>query len=101
MIRRPPRSTLFPYTTLFRSRPPHGNAVARGAGTGRPAEHPGSDGAGDPGHRSRRRRDLTGAVLDDGDHGVRHHFHDHAAPRVARPRATAPSRREPRGMTIL
>src|SRR3712207_8212570 len=26
MIRRPPRSTLFPYTTLFRS--PHGNVVA-------------------------------------------------------------------------
>src|SRR4051812_49991110 len=24
MIRRPPRSTLFPYTTLFRSRHPHG-----------------------------------------------------------------------------
>src|SRR2546422_6382487 len=24
MIRRPPRSTLFPYTTLFRSVPPHG-----------------------------------------------------------------------------
>src|SRR2546427_3752191 len=24
MIRRPPRSTLFPYTTLFRSRPPEG-----------------------------------------------------------------------------
>src|SRR3712207_8841367 len=24
MIRRPPRSTLFPYTTLFRSGPPHG-----------------------------------------------------------------------------
>src|SRR2546425_6682018 len=24
MIRRPPRSTLFPYTTLFRSRPAHG-----------------------------------------------------------------------------
>src|SRR3989442_8372951 len=24
MIRRPPRSTLFPYTTLFRSRPPAG-----------------------------------------------------------------------------
>src|SRR6266403_334823 len=24
MIRRPPRSTLFPYTTLFRSRPPGG-----------------------------------------------------------------------------
>src|SRR2546427_3339164 len=29
MIRRPPRSTLFPYTTLFRSRPlPAGSAAA-------------------------------------------------------------------------
>src|SRR3712207_8053234 len=27
MIRRPPRSTLFPYTTLFRSRFPFGNGV--------------------------------------------------------------------------
>src|SRR2546422_1675875 len=26
MIRRPPRSTLFPYTTLFRSRCPYGQA---------------------------------------------------------------------------
>src|SRR3712207_7225869 len=26
MIRRPPRSTLFPYTTLFRSPPPAGSA---------------------------------------------------------------------------
>src|SRR2546427_5424545 len=37
MIRRPPRSTLFPYTTLFRSGPaaasePLGHAVAREAG---------------------------------------------------------------------
>src|SRR5229473_4073557 len=31
MIRRPPRSTLFPYTTLFRPRPPHGpHPLARG-----------------------------------------------------------------------
>src|SRR2546422_10969312 len=30
MIRRPPRSTLFPYTTLFRSRP--GYAAGRAAG---------------------------------------------------------------------
>src|SRR6267378_5536723 len=29
MIRRPPRSTLFPYTTLFRSRPRHGRAHRR------------------------------------------------------------------------
>src|SRR3974390_3724541 len=34
MIRRPPRSTLFPYTTLFRSRPRrrrHGRGNIRGA----------------------------------------------------------------------
>src|SRR5215213_10957143 len=32
MIRRPPRSTLFPYTTLFRSRARHRPAVRRGRG---------------------------------------------------------------------
>src|SRR5256885_7015202 len=35
MIRRPPRSTLFPYTTLFRSRPAaaaQGRGVRRGLG---------------------------------------------------------------------
>src|SRR5689334_24020100 len=31
MIRRPPRSTLFPYTTLFRSLPPARARRARGA----------------------------------------------------------------------
>src|SRR5258708_17867956 len=36
MIRRPPRSTLFPYTTLFRSRT-SGEAAAGRAGTGIPA----------------------------------------------------------------
>src|SRR2546430_8677918 len=30
MIRRPPRSTLFPYTTLFRSLGPRGDGVGRG-----------------------------------------------------------------------
>src|SRR2546429_2303789 len=30
MIRRPPRSTLFPYTTLFRSGPETGGPTARG-----------------------------------------------------------------------
>src|SRR2546426_9329287 len=37
MIRRPPRSTLFPYTTLFRSHPPRGRQallVARTAHRG-------------------------------------------------------------------
>src|SRR6266508_5469708 len=50
MIRRPPRSTLFPYTTLFRSGPVC--AAARQTGTctgGRGAYRPGrSDGAGQP-----------------------------------------------------
>src|SRR3712207_7591221 len=41
MIRRPPRSTLFPYTTLFRSAGEH----RRAGGTGR---HPAGT---DPGHR--------------------------------------------------
>src|SRR6266849_7811663 len=36
MIRRPPRSTLFPYTTLFRSRPRSPRARHRGR-TGTPA----------------------------------------------------------------
>src|SRR2546425_1608422 len=45
MIRRPPRSTLFPYTTLFRSRssgasiPPRSWAVPSGRRTGSCARH--------------------------------------------------------------
>src|SRR2546427_12313189 len=34
MIRRPPRSTLFPYTTLFRSQHDRDSAAARGGGRG-------------------------------------------------------------------
>src|SRR2546421_1552987 len=34
MIRRPPRSTLFPYTTLFRSHIPESGRDARGGGGG-------------------------------------------------------------------
>src|SRR6266487_5264269 len=45
MIRRPPRSTLFPYTTLFRSRPP--------ACPGRPPPRPG------PGPAARRSEEHT------------------------------------------
>src|SRR2546422_7796901 len=51
MIRRPPRSTLFPYTTLFRSRQrqrPHiGRLVAR------PTESIGSTGPASQHHRAR------------------------------------------------
>src|SRR6267143_4264340 len=44
MIRRPPRSTLFPYTTLFRSRREQGSPGSRAicpgrAGPGRSEEH--------------------------------------------------------------
>src|SRR3712207_8315654 len=38
MIRRPPRSTLFPYTTLFRSRRP-AHHLGDGAGIQPPARH--------------------------------------------------------------
>src|SRR5256885_9564313 len=37
MIRRPPRSTLFPYTTLFRSR--RGGRASAGDGSGRSGGH--------------------------------------------------------------
>src|SRR2546425_7968237 len=52
MIRRPPRSTLFPYTTLFRSAP----VAGPGRGRGRP-------GAGcRPGHGPRPQRAGAGAA---------------------------------------
>src|SRR3712207_7921997 len=42
MIRRPPRSTLFPYTTLFRSaHPPRALTGDRRCGGGRPEEQTG------------------------------------------------------------
>src|SRR2546427_3210601 len=40
MIRRPPRSTLFPYTTLFRSSPVRVGAVDRGLHEGRAGNRP-------------------------------------------------------------
>src|SRR2546421_10901234 len=39
MIRRPPRSTLFPYTTLFRSRRLVGASLRQRAAGGRAARH--------------------------------------------------------------
>src|SRR5688572_31832170 len=50
MIRRPPRSTLFPYTTLFRS---HGAVLVAPAGRGRARRRPG--GADGPGAGDLRR----------------------------------------------
>src|SRR2546422_3507270 len=43
MIRRPPRSTLFPYTTLFRSRPPDLREVPLGSRAGEDADLHGGD----------------------------------------------------------
>src|SRR5260370_6782397 len=40
MIRRPPRSTLFPYTTLFRSPPPPGPAASASVEHDAPADLP-------------------------------------------------------------
>src|SRR5215467_14730488 len=45
MIRRPPRSTLFPYTTLFRSRHGHTGSRARRSGA-RPGSRGGEAGSG-------------------------------------------------------
>src|SRR5690242_21214349 len=58
MIRRPPRSTLFPYTTLFRS--PRGRVrqdLGDGEGAGDAAGPPGTrEPAGEPGVRSADRK---------------------------------------------
>src|SRR2546427_9951288 len=66
MIRRPPRSTLFPYTTLFRSRGPvHQGARRRrldGRGRRR-ARRQGPDGPPRRGRRFRRRRDRKSTRL--------------------------------------
>src|SRR5256886_8694372 len=53
MIRRPPRSTLFPYTTLFRS---FGLAVQRGVAQSGSASGLGPEG---PGFKSRRSEEHT------------------------------------------
>src|SRR5690348_18208377 len=53
MIRRPPRSTLFPYTTLFRSREYQSGA----ADTARPLKFP-KRSSGEPGHRTNLRHRL-------------------------------------------
>src|SRR3712207_8498285 len=65
MIRRPPRSTLFPYTTLFRSRPVAVAARPAGCGPELPAlaTVPAGDGAGDG------RRGAGDAALDGAQSG--------------------------------
>src|SRR3712207_8020855 len=71
MIRRPPRSTLFPYTTLFRSRSRahrRGGAAAFGAGEGERVGRPVGEGAG-------RRHTTAGATAIRGSRGHLHRAH--------------------------
>src|SRR2546421_8139421 len=58
MIRRPPRSTLFPYTTLFRSCSPHRPSPAPWA-SGRSRELFGSPPAAPEPHANRRSEEHT------------------------------------------
>src|SRR3712207_9447868 len=84
MIRRPPRSTLFPYTTLFRSRRTHGDAAGvrllpadptggtaaavpgpgldRGSGPHRPGDGPQRRGPSDQPSVRPQDRSLTGPI---------------------------------------
>src|SRR5256885_9627075 len=55
MIRRPPRSTLFPYTTLFRSEARARRPIAWRAHATRSADHPAQDGR-TPGEKPPRPR---------------------------------------------
>src|SRR2546426_766427 len=76
MIRRPPRSTLFPYTTLFRSRrPPHQPGGGRG-----PSRERDGHVVREPGAR-RRVRGATGAASHEGraSHSARARCRDRAS----------------------
>src|SRR2546426_3575082 len=72
MIRRPPRSTLFPYTTLFRSQPAGERAPRAGPRRGRAAARS-APAQGPPGPRTRRacRAPQGGAEPGGGGAGAR------------------------------
>src|SRR6266540_6579783 len=98
MIRRPPRSTLFPYTTLFRSLAPVRRVRARRVPRGRADERYGARRA----HRTRAR----GAPPDrarlpvQGDRGQPPHLgQDRREPRVERA-AQAPALEPPRAHAL-
>src|SRR3712207_8346426 len=57
MIRRPPRSTLFPYTTLFRSRPHPAGELAPGEGGEDAVHHEEPEPRGERPHRRREEVD--------------------------------------------
>src|SRR3712207_8141611 len=69
MIRRPPRSTLFPYTTLFRSRP----AAGRRPPVGHGAREPHRLAAAGPRRRSGRGRRAVAVGAAGGGHRSEEH----------------------------
>src|SRR3712207_8469005 len=74
MIRRPPRSTLFPYTTLFRSREEDADATAHTtAAAAAPDRRGGAD---------RVRRHLRMAVGGQRDRGIRRSSRDRKSTRL-------------------
>src|SRR3989441_12576634 len=86
MIRRPPRSTLFPYTTLFRS-PPHGRLARRRCGhrdAGRPDDrgtrglclHPARQPPGLQGRGDGLQQERGGVSVPDPGPGANHHDPD-------------------------
>src|SRR3712207_7077224 len=79
MIRRPPRSTLFPYTTLFRSLPAH---------AGRP------DGRDRKGERGRRAGQEPRALAADRDRCWRHHRRRNLLPRRSEEHTSEPQSRQ-------
>src|SRR5262252_1405643 len=64
MIRRPPRSTLFPYTTLFRSPPGH---RCPPASPGRPPSRPARSAPAAPNRRHRRSEEHTSELQSHSD----------------------------------
>src|SRR2546429_4079196 len=65
MIRRPPRSTLFPYTTLFRSQLHHQPGDARLLGDGLPAHRRADPALGRASGHARPAVGTLGAVISD------------------------------------
>src|SRR3989442_15364701 len=108
MIRRPPRSTLFPYTTLFRSLRAARRALRDAPAVGEPAGEVEDDFAALPGApRSRHSRGEAsrGCRLGEGDRGrirgregAGAHVHADQPVRPAPPRAASGAPRPARGL---
>src|SRR3712207_7991857 len=79
MIRRPPRSTLFPYTTLFRSARALGAVQVRRAGRAAPEQHPGVPRGRARGHDVVRELGRLAPLARPGDPGARLRSEEHTS----------------------